>query len=145
MISSEQFAVAFTEHSRPLYRLLRFRGVSVDLAEDLAQDTWLQAWRAREQWRGEHFRAWLFTIARHLRWYNSRFCQLNQIHDPSYVEPFDRIIEAQELLSLCPPRESQMLRSRYIEDQPTQGTSLERMRLFHARRVARKASRYGRH
>ncbi|RSU45533.1 sigma-70 family RNA polymerase sigma factor [Sphingomonas sp. S-NIH.Pt15_0812] len=36
-----------------------------DLADDLVQETFLRAWRARSQFKpGSHFRAWLYTILR---------------------------------------------------------------------------------
>lgn len=33
-------------------------------ASDMAQETWLRAWRAWNRFEGEHRRAWLLTIAR---------------------------------------------------------------------------------
>ena len=61
-------ASAFTSLvDRYTVRLLRFL-VSLQVnaadAEDLAADVWLRAWQKLPLWKHEHFRGWLFTIAR---------------------------------------------------------------------------------
>ena len=64
----EDDAGAFEElvrkyHPR-LVRLMRTIGPRPDLAEDLAQDTFLRVFRARERYQaGAKFSTWLFTIA----------------------------------------------------------------------------------
>jgi RNA polymerase sigma-70 factor (ECF subfamily) len=54
-------------------------------AEDLAQETFLQAWRRREHLRNPNaMRAWLFTIAKNL-WNDRLRCKLRR---PTQIEPF---------------------------------------------------------
>ena len=57
------FAALTERHRRELhihcYRML----ASFDEAEDAVQETFLRAWRGRERFEGEHFRAWLYSIA----------------------------------------------------------------------------------
>ncbi len=93
MISSEQFAAAFAQYGARIHRFLKARGASEEVAEELTAQTWLLAWKAREQWRGANLRGWLFTIA-HNCW-RDRFrrevpMQLSDNWDAPYEETFDR-------------------------------------------------------
>ncbi|MFI6784700.1 sigma-70 family RNA polymerase sigma factor [Micromonospora sp. NPDC050276] len=57
------------EHAEPLYRfLLRLAWGERHVAEDLLQDTMLQAWRHLDRLppEGEALRRWLFTVARRI-------------------------------------------------------------------------------
>lgn len=59
----------YTEYAGPLYRfLLRLAWGDWRLAEDLLQDTMLQAWRHRDKLPTEQeaLRRWLFTVARRI-------------------------------------------------------------------------------
>ncbi|MCU1361207.1 MAG: polymerase, sigma-24 subunit, subfamily [Ilumatobacteraceae bacterium] len=63
-MDDEQFGIRTAEHRRELhvhcYRML----ASFDEAEDAVQETFLRAWRSRDQLEGgELFRAWLYRIA----------------------------------------------------------------------------------
>jgi RNA polymerase sigma-70 factor (TIGR02960 family) len=57
---------AFDQHRRELhvhcYRML----ASYDEAEDAVQETFLRAWRGRDDFDGAHVRAWLYRIATHV-------------------------------------------------------------------------------
>jgi RNA polymerase sigma factor (sigma-70 family) len=59
---------ALLEEARPrLLRLARLNGISADLAEDMVQDTCLEAWRHLEQLREpERFTSWLDGICRNV-------------------------------------------------------------------------------
>lgn len=58
------FAVLVRRHqSRLRGFLLRMTRGDHALADDLAQETFLEAWRKRGQWRGASFFAWLSSIA----------------------------------------------------------------------------------
>lgn len=56
----------YERHKGPLFRYLLNHCGDSGLAEELYQDTWLKAIRARDQWQaGQGVRPWLFQIARH--------------------------------------------------------------------------------
>ena len=61
----EAFAALWRDLQPPLLRYLRVR--APDVAEDLANETWLEVIRGLGRFTGDEqgFRAWLFTIARH--------------------------------------------------------------------------------
>lgn len=56
----------FADHYPQLDRFFRSRVATPELAEDLAAETFVEAWRSREhlRWRNRPFAAWLFGIAR---------------------------------------------------------------------------------
>ena len=52
------------KHQPRLVRLMRAMGPRADMAEDLAQETFMRVWRARHNYvPGAKFSTWLFTIA----------------------------------------------------------------------------------
>ncbi|HWA14911.1 MAG TPA: sigma-70 family RNA polymerase sigma factor [Gemmatimonadales bacterium] len=54
-------------HVQPVARFLAAAGAEPGEVEDLVQETFLRAFRAIENWRGDAtFRSWLFTIASNL-------------------------------------------------------------------------------
>lgn len=56
-----------------LVRVLRSIGPRADLAEDLAQETFMRVWRARQRYEaGAKFSTWLFTIATNVARNSSR-------------------------------------------------------------------------
>jgi len=62
----QAWAGLFDEHYPRLYRYFRSRVAPASTAEDLAADTFVEAYRSigRFQWRERPFGAWLFGIAR---------------------------------------------------------------------------------
>lgn len=146
MITAEEFTAAVAEFSRPIFRYLRRRGASWEVAEEILLETWARSWAKREQYRGESLRNWLFVIAGNLLAYSHRpHCrqpgQLSDYYDVGYLETFDRQIEAHQVLARCGERDAERLRRRYFDDQPA-GTRLQRVRLTRARAAARRAVRF---
>ena len=65
MLNSEQFSAEYLTGNSPLIRFLKRRTDSVDLAEQVASETWLRAWKFRAQFSGtggSTFRSWVFGI-----------------------------------------------------------------------------------
>jgi len=60
------WAAIFDHHYDRMFRFFRSRVATVEQAEDLASNVFLEAFRSisRFQWRGKPFEAWLFGIAR---------------------------------------------------------------------------------
>lgn len=62
--SAEAFHLLYKAYSRKIYRFcLRMLG-DEELAEDAFQETFLKIYEKNDQFRGDNFQAWLFTIAR---------------------------------------------------------------------------------
>ena len=66
MNSAEEFERLALPHLKAAYQLAYALVRKPAEAEDAVQDSYLQAFRAREQFRGESFRAWFLTIVRHV-------------------------------------------------------------------------------
>jgi RNA polymerase sigma-70 factor (ECF subfamily) len=61
------FAELYERHHRTIFTFLLHLTGARSAAEDLLQEAFLRAWRARARYRASgEFRAWLFTIARRL-------------------------------------------------------------------------------
>lgn len=74
-IECARFESLYREHCATLLRVARRLCGDPDLARDLAQETWLRAWRARHKLRSRAAaRAWLIRILRreHARWFARR-------------------------------------------------------------------------
>nr|WP_084472070.1 ECF subfamily RNA polymerase sigma factor, BldN family [Haloglycomyces albus] len=65
---SEAFGDIYDHYSDTVYRYIYFRVNSIQLAEDLASETFVRALRriTSFKWQGRAFGAWLITIARNL-------------------------------------------------------------------------------
>jgi RNA polymerase sigma-70 factor (ECF subfamily) len=93
------FAARAERHRRELhvhcYRMLG----SFDAAEDLVQETFLRAWRHRETFAGDGFRAWLYRIATNacldeLRRNKRRVASLHSFMDVPWLQPYpDRLLD----------------------------------------------------
>jgi RNA polymerase sigma-70 factor (ECF subfamily) len=94
-----EFATLFDRHRRELhvhcYRMLG----SFDEAEDQVQETFLRAWRARERFEGEQFRAWLYKIATNatldsMRRAKRRVPSVESMADVPWLQPYpDRLLD----------------------------------------------------
>ncbi|MBC7967121.1 MAG: RNA polymerase sigma factor [Fuerstia sp.] len=51
-------------HAPQVLAFLTARVTSIHAAEDLSQSVWVQVWKKRESFDGQHFRGWIFQIAR---------------------------------------------------------------------------------
>jgi RNA polymerase sigma-70 factor, ECF subfamily len=61
----EAFAVLVERHAKRVVRLCSRLAKDPQLGRELAQDTWVLVWLARDKYRGDgSFASWLFTIAR---------------------------------------------------------------------------------
>lgn len=75
----QAYALIVKEFERPLFGFLGRMGLAQGLAEDLAQETFLRAWKNLGQYQPTRgaFSTWLFTIARNLA--------LNELARASYL------------------------------------------------------------
>lgn len=93
------FATLTERHRRELhvhcYRML----ASFDEAEDAVQETFLRAWRSRDTFDGEMFRAWLYRIATNvcldaLRSRSRRMANVDSFADLPWLQPYpDRLLD----------------------------------------------------
>jgi RNA polymerase sigma-70 factor (ECF subfamily) len=93
------FAALTERHRRELhvhcYRML----ASFDEAEDAVQEAFLRAWRSRERFEGEHFRAWLYSIATNvcvdmIRRRSRRVPMLHSLAEVPWLQPYpDRLLD----------------------------------------------------
>ena len=60
------FDALYQRYRQPLYRFLLRRGHSEANAEDLFHDCWMRVIDHHQHFDGDHFRAWLYRIARNL-------------------------------------------------------------------------------
>jgi RNA polymerase sigma-70 factor (ECF subfamily) len=96
---TDTFTAVADRHRRELhvhcYRMLG----SFEEAEDLVQETYLRAWRSRDQFDGEHLRAWLYKIATNacldrIRRDNRRAPSLQSIGEVAWLQPYpDRLLD----------------------------------------------------
>ena len=97
-----EFAALAERHRRELhvhcYRML----ASFDEAEDAVQETFLRAWRGRDQFDGSSlFRAWLYRIATRvcldiLRRGTRRLTDIDSFADVSWLQPYpDQLLDEQ--------------------------------------------------
>ena len=60
----QAFGDLYRIHATPVLSFLTARVKSIHAAEDLSQSVWGQVWKKRESFDGQHFRGWVFRIAR---------------------------------------------------------------------------------
>ena len=115
-------------HAR-IYRFARSRCASVEDAEDVVAETFVQAWRSidRFRWAGAPFVAWLFAIARsqvamHHRRSASR-PQLDSAGDERVIELDSGVDEARGV-------EQRLLVDRYLAELPARQREIVTMRFY---------------
>jgi RNA polymerase sigma-70 factor (ECF subfamily) len=79
--SAEAFHILYTKYQNKVYRFCLRLLEDEALAKDAFQETFIRIYEHRQEFHGESFTAWLFTIARHT-------C-LNQIRTRKEHESFD--------------------------------------------------------
>lgn len=63
--SAEAFQVLYRKYSQKVYRFCLRILVDEQAAKDAYQETFVKVYENRENFKGDNFNAWLFTIARH--------------------------------------------------------------------------------
>ena len=63
----EAFGILYDRYHVALYAFLRRLGMSVGVAEEIVQESFLKVWRVRDRYRPGSFQAYLYTVARNLR------------------------------------------------------------------------------
>jgi RNA polymerase sigma-70 factor (ECF subfamily) len=108
--AAEQLETLYRQHATDLLRYLRCRTRSSGEAEDLVQETFLQAAKYPERLAAaESQRAWLFGVAHHLlgsmrrtlrRWMRSLPAE---VAAPREAEPDERLVRMREAIERLPP------------------------------------------
>ena len=89
---SAAFAMLVGKYEGPLRSFLA-RSVGLELADDIAQDAFLKAWRAARQYDGRaRYSTWLTRIA----WR----CRLDRLRKERPAEPQDEVVEAGDPLEV---------------------------------------------
>jgi RNA polymerase sigma-70 factor (ECF subfamily) len=118
------FAVLYERYVQRIYRYFLVRVTTQDEAEDLTAATFLSAWQALPDFRGQScFSTWLFTIARHkvIDYYRQRKTQvlLNDTElwvDSNFLEQMEtteRLTELRRVLRSLSVEEQELLTLRY--------------------------------
>jgi DNA-directed RNA polymerase specialized sigma24 family protein len=150
-MTREAYERAYNEGRHYTLRFLLSRGVAHDSAEDIAQTAWLRGWERLSQLRNEDLvLAWVNTIA--LNFYRRSIRQerrFQNLQDPIYSAGSMNLaaIDLTRILSFCQTRDRMLLEAQIggstaKEIAKAHGLSQTaiRIRLFRARRAARKAA-----
>ncbi len=64
MGKQDAFASLYDAYAEKIYNFIYFKVLHQETAEDISTDTFLKAWEKLQQFKGDNFAAWLYTIAR---------------------------------------------------------------------------------
>ncbi|MEZ4502970.1 MAG: sigma-70 family RNA polymerase sigma factor [Dehalococcoidia bacterium] len=114
----EAWSALFEEHYPRLHRYFRSRVTPTSVAEDLAADTFVEAYRSIErfQWRERPFGAWLYGIARNRLLMHYRREGRRRDVQPPVEHARDEFlgIELRDALDRMPSEYRQALEYRYL-------------------------------
>ncbi|MBI2952704.1 MAG: sigma-70 family RNA polymerase sigma factor [Chloroflexi bacterium] len=125
----QAFAALYDRHIDRVYRYVYYRVGNQSDAEDLTQQTFLQAWQAIGRYRrtGASFIAWLLTIAHNLvmsffrRAKETHYLELEPVDWRRWTDPegetfarYDRLIVRRAILRLKPEQQA-VITLRFIE------------------------------
>jgi RNA polymerase sigma factor (sigma-70 family) len=145
VVSREEYGCAYQRWFQLTVRFLGSKGLSSDIANEIAQSAWTRGWERRCQLRDSaYLLTWVNSIAlnayRGLLRHEQRFQALPEIS----VAPRLNLaaLDTTRILDGCRPMERMILRQHHLEDRPIQEIADEcgctetamRIRLLRARR-----------
>ncbi len=97
-IKTTKFKEVYTKYARDVFRFSFWLSGSYDEANDIASETFLRMWTAKQELHTQTVKAYLFTIARNLYLKSQQAKRKKTILDEHIVGPAN-IIEEQEIKS----------------------------------------------
>lgn len=152
MISSEEFAEHYTRHFGHVVGTIRRRTLTLDEAQDIAQEAWTRGWEKRAQYNGTaQLHTWITKIAlnelfdRRRRLARYSFCGTDSLFLLTEEPHIEQALDTELLLQRCKPKTAQLLTARYVFGHSTEEMAHARNRsnqtikinLMNARREAR--------
>ncbi|MEO8096476.1 MAG: RNA polymerase sigma factor [Acidobacteriota bacterium] len=149
MMTGVEFGEVYEKGYCRTVRALRYRGASLDRAEDLAQAAWLQGWRKLDQLRNETLLvSWINMIAmnfhRRLGPREDRYQALVEFDLAGGAEVDSAPMDVDRILQMCVPRDRALfehqldgLTTQEMAEQQGVSEVAIRLRLFRARRDVR--------
>jgi RNA polymerase sigma-70 factor, ECF subfamily len=120
--SISQLEALYREYGSGLLQYLRRSFKGIETAEDLLQETFVQALRGRQRFKAVASpRAWLFTIARRvgltaMRRRHRTTTLPADVPEPAGTEPDARLERVRRAISALPPRQREVVELRLRED-----------------------------
>lgn len=93
----------YGRYRQPLYLYLLRRGHTESVAEDIFHDCWIRVIDQGKSFEGEHFRAWLYAIARNLStdYFRKALIRVADVLDENSLEQAHVSTERQQLAMDC--------------------------------------------
>lgn len=85
--SAEAFHILYQEYNQKIYKFCLRLLNDEELARDAFQETFIKIYQKSNQFRGDNFQSWLFTIARNNCFNIMRSQREEEIFDESYHKP----------------------------------------------------------